>query len=467
VEDGPAAPSTSSGHPSREAPDAADEVALAATDGTRQGGHLLKVLLSNIDEAIFNNVFAVGLREVQELGTLNETEAASLLYSLSAGLDRVALVDVVKELEASRNRLLSADGQPCQVIRLIAEREKLRAEIEELGELTHRYLRLAAERDQLQRETTRLEEEANQLQYQARVLEIAATLGDRWKRRRELDEQLLALGPVEPMPEGALDRLLSVEGGLEKCGQRMSQLRHAWGGLRAEAADLRIHEALWRLAPRIEALDEQRSWIATLQTRTAELETEITDLEAQSSVEQERFGLERGSGAETLPAVSANSLRTLRQPARGLRQCRGRLQEAQQEIAASQETAQALAAQIEAALSARGEDDLAEAIDRSGSLVGQLRRRDQIDQRLDHMDRYQAELEEQSRELLLRQVLPVGVLMALGGVFVVSVMLMLAGLAGLLISGSIVGSSGWPLALLGLTGLSAAVATKLIVACTE
>ena len=120
-------------HPSREAPDAADEVALAATDGTRQGGHLLKVLLSNIDEAIFNNVFAVGLREVQELGTLNETEAASLLYSLSAGLDRVALVDVVKELEASRNRLLSADGQPCQVIRLIAEREKLRAEIEELG----------------------------------------------------------------------------------------------------------------------------------------------------------------------------------------------------------------------------------------------------------------------------------------------------------------------------------------------
>ena len=72
---------------SEEDPDAPDEVSLSAPDGTRQGGHLLKVLLANIDEAIFNNVFAVGLDELQELGTLDDTEAASLLYSLSAGLD--------------------------------------------------------------------------------------------------------------------------------------------------------------------------------------------------------------------------------------------------------------------------------------------------------------------------------------------------------------------------------------------
>ena len=193
-----------------------DEVLLAASDGTRQGGHLLKVLLSNIDEAIFNNVFAVGLRELQELGTLNDTDAASLLYSLSAGLDRVALVDVVKELETSRNRLLTADGGPGQVSRLLVEREKLRAEIEELDELTHRYLRLAAGRDQLQRETNRLEEEANQLQHQARVLEIAASLGDRYQRRKELDAQLEALGPVEALPEGASERLESAQAGLEK-----------------------------------------------------------------------------------------------------------------------------------------------------------------------------------------------------------------------------------------------------------
>jgi len=440
-----------------EDPAAPDEVVLSASDGTRQGGHLLKVLLCNIDEPIFNNVFAVGLEELQELGTLDDTEAASLLYSLSAGLDRVALVDVVRELEASRNRLLSADGQPGQVTQLLAQREKLRSEIDALGELSHRYTRLAAERGQLERETSRLEEQVNQLQHQARVIEIAAAVGDRWQRRRELDDQLLALGPVETMPEGVVDRLGAVEAGLEKCGHRMSEIKHRWEQLRDEAAGLKINEALWRLAPRVEALAEQESWIATLQSRASELETEITDLEAQLSAERERFGLGKGAGIDAIPSVSPHSLRLLRQPARELRQCRQRLEEAEQEIKAARETAESLAAQIEAALSARGERHLVEAMDRTGSLVARLRRRIQIDERLKRMERHQVELEEQARDLVRRQVLPVAVLMGLGGVFVVSVVLMMAGL---FMPESVTGSFGWLFALFGLAGLSAAAVTK-------
>ena len=121
---------------------------LTAPDGTRQGEHFLKVLLSNIDEPVFNNVFAVGLREIQELATLSDTEAAQLLYNLSVGLDRVSLGEVLRELESSRNRLLDASGKPCQVVQLLAEREKLHTEIEELGAINRRYGHLAAEFDQ-------------------------------------------------------------------------------------------------------------------------------------------------------------------------------------------------------------------------------------------------------------------------------------------------------------------------------
>jgi uncharacterized protein YhaN len=439
-----------------------DEIALEAPDGTRQGGHLLKVLLSNIDEAIFNNVFAVGLDELHQLATLDDTEAASLLYSLSAGLDRVALVDVLRELDRSRNRLLSADGKPCQVVHLLAERDKLREEIGELDGLAHRYLRLAAERKQLERETTRLEEEANQLRHQARVIEIAAVIGDRWERRKQLDDQLAALGPIETLPQGAAEQLDAVTAALAKGADRMGHLRRAWDQLRAEAAELKGNEALWRLAPRIEALAEQASWIGSLQTRSSELETEITDLEAQLSAEQERLGLGNGLANEPLPSISARSLRMLRGPAREVRQCRQRVEEAEGQATAARETARSLAGQIDAALSARGETDLARAMDRVGGLVAQLRRRVQLDQRLVQMDRHQAELEEESRHLLGRQVLPAGLLMALGGVFVTSVMMILAGLAGLLVSESIAGSLAWPLALLGLAGLGAGVATKLI-----
>ena len=122
-----------------------EELALTAADGTRQGEHMLKVLLSNIDEPIFSNVFAVGLREMQELGTLSDSKAAEFLYNCSAGVDRVSLVDVLGELETSRNRILDRSGGPCQVAQLLAEREKLRQDIEQLDNLVRRYGQLAGE----------------------------------------------------------------------------------------------------------------------------------------------------------------------------------------------------------------------------------------------------------------------------------------------------------------------------------
>jgi len=90
----------------------------------RQGEHVVKVLLSNIDETIFNNIFAVGLREMQELGALSDTAAAELLYNLSAGLDRISLVEVMGELETSRNRILDRSGGPCQIVQLLPSAKK-------------------------------------------------------------------------------------------------------------------------------------------------------------------------------------------------------------------------------------------------------------------------------------------------------------------------------------------------------
>ncbi len=146
-------------------------------------------------------------------------------------------------------------------------------------------------------------------------------------------------------------------------------------------------------------------------------------------------------------------------PPKLLRGCRQRVAEADQAAAAANETAQSLAQQIESALAARGQSDLAAAMDRAGGLVSQFRRRVQLDERLDQLGRYQAELEERGRQLIDRQMLPVGVLVGLGAVFVVGVMLVLAGL---LMPTSITGSVGWALAVLGLAGSGAAAAGKVL-----
>ena len=59
------------------------ELIITGADGFQHGDDLLQTILYHVDEAIYNNVFAVGLEELQELATLNGTEAASLLYNLT------------------------------------------------------------------------------------------------------------------------------------------------------------------------------------------------------------------------------------------------------------------------------------------------------------------------------------------------------------------------------------------------
>ena len=437
-----------------------EQLALTAADGTRQGEHLLNVLLCHVDEATYKNVFAVGLREMQELGTLSDTEAASLLYNLTAGLDRVSLVEVMRELETSRNRILDRNGGPCQAAQLLAERAKLCGEIEELGASSRRYARLAAEQHQLSREVGRLEEELQQIENQASTADLAITLRQRWLQRAALDDQLAALGPGCLVPKGAVQRLDAIHGRLQARRQRMEQLDTRRQQLRAEAAGLKINEALGRQAARIEALQEQESWLSSLQNQIGELETEMAALEKDLAAEHQALGLDSTGQAPALPTLSERSLRKLRAPAAALRSSRDRSRQARAAAAAADETARALTRQIESALAGRQERDLGGAMDRLGNLVVQLRRRLQLDDRLDQTTRYQADLEEQGQQLLERQVLPVGVLAGLGGAFALGVMLVLAGI---FLPGSVTGSLGWALAVLGLAGSATAALAKILI----
>lgn len=438
-----------------------EQITLTAPDGTRQGEHFIKVLLSNVDEPVFNNVFAVGLREIQELATLGDTEAAASLYSLSAGLDRVSLVEVLRELENSRNRILDASGKPCHVVQLLADREKICADIEELGAINRRYGHLVSERDQLQQEITRLEEETTRTEQLSRILDLAIATRERWQRRASLDDQILALGPQKSMPDDAVARLDAINARLRQHQERLDHFAKLREGAKREFASLKINEALWRQAARIAAMKEQEPWIVQLQGQIAELQGEIGQIEAELASQRQRLGLKPGPGP--MPAFSAKTLSPLRAPAKALRQCRQRFDETQQAATAATETAESLSREIESAITARGEPDLTTALDHAGAVVSQFRRRVQLDERLEQLSRYQIELEERSRHLVDRQVPSVGMLAGPGAVFVAGVVLLLVGL---LMPTAITGSTGWALVLIfiGLAGIGSVVGGKVLLA---
>ena len=434
-----------------------EELAVTGADGFQHGGELLQAILCHVDEAIYNNVFAVGLEELQELATLNDTEAAALLYNLTVGLDRVSLVEVMRELHGSRNRLLDAGGGACQVVQLLAEREKLRKEIDECAVLGNRYGRLAAERDQLDREAVQMEEESRQIGHELRILQIAEAARPRLEHRSALDRQLAALGQLDEVSEADVQRLDRLLGAIGERQKLFDELDRQWQELRAKIDEVKVSAAVIAHSPRVAALAEQDGWIRSLEERILELEAEVAEADSQWKTLCDHLKLPEGS----VPKFSPRSLAALRPVAEEVRRCRERVAEIQGQAAAGEETHQSLSKKIRSSLDARGEQHLSEATERVGKLVAQLRRRLQIDERLSQMNRHHHDLNTQGHRLMERQMLPASILWLTGLVFVTGVVLICLKAFNVVPADSLYADASSAFAVVGFLAMVAAVAAKI------
>ncbi|MGO9110819.1 MAG: AAA family ATPase [Thermoguttaceae bacterium] len=445
-------------YPSADGNPRLDETLITAADGIRQSEQVVKTLLASIDEATFNNVFAVSLSEMQELATLSDTQAADVLYNITAGLDRVSLVDVTRELETTRNHILDQHGGPSQIVQLMNQREQIRRQIEEQQLHSHAYARLAGDRETLQRELSRLEGEKEELRQQLDLRDLAAAVRDRWHRHRALGEELSAVDPQIAVPADSLERLEVIQQRTKKNQAGMERLHRHRQALRREAEELNVNEALGRHGGRITATLEQEPWLRALEGQIAELEKQRQDLNATMFAEYEKMGLGKPAKPDRLPHFSPQALTRLRNPGRHVAECLKKCKALQREAEDAQQTAANVHEQVTAALSKRQATDLTTATEQAGNLVNQLRRRMQLDERLEQMTRNEKELQEQAQALLEKQVPAVNTALLLGLIFVVGVLILSLGL---LVFPSWVGTTFWSTAIAGLVIAVAAVVARL------
>ncbi len=413
-----------------ERPDAQghDRAAVASADGTLHDETLLAALLSGLDEEVFANVFAVGLEEIQQLATLRDTDAAAALYELSLGHDRVSLIEVFREVQRSRAALIDRGGRSGEIAQLAAERARLAARLGELREGAEQYQRLAIRRRQSEEEAGRLQGEREQLAGEVRLIEAALTVAQRWREREALDERLQSFADLADLPAGAVERLEAVEAQLQKCRRQAARVKRLGAALRRRVAALKINDALERQAGRIEALREQGPWLAALRQQIAELEAENASAGRLLDTEYQQLGIAGDVGSAGSAGLTERALTALRRPAQAIARGTRQLDEARQRQRRAETQRERIAAELEDALESRGEADLAEAIDRVSGEIAQLRRHQQLDERIERLERHYGELQLQSRGLLDQQMLPAGKLFAVGLLVVSGVAMLLTGL---------------------------------------
>jgi uncharacterized protein YhaN len=421
-----------------------EQLEVTDGDGTQREGRPLALLLDGVDEQVFNNVFAFGLSEIQELASLSDNAAADLLYELTVGLDRVSLADVVHELESSRRRLLcDADGAS-QIPQLIEQRENLRAEIRELAAATPHFLELVGQRQELDRSAAELEQADVALDERAQMLGLAQLVEPRWRSRQEIERKITALGTVPHIADDCLPQLDDLKARLATRRQRLQRATQRRTELVAEAGRLKINDALCRQAPRLEALAEQQHWIASLGSQAEQIEAELNEMtgehkpvtqhkhpEEPPAKSHERSHAPPGkhghshtpshapshghspthshtqSQAHSAPPakpLSSATVAGLRKQGKALAQMRRKLRKIDAEMASARDSAQGLKKQVQAAGTDGKQESLVKSVERAGTLVSQLRRRVQIDERLDQLERRRKDVEQKVHDALDQQV---------------------------------------------------------------
>ncbi len=352
---------------------------------------------------------------------------------------------------------MADDPHSGQLGSLIAEQKRLQRELLELADLPHQYEQLISQRADCQREIELTEQTVSEFETKQRSLEAASIVYDTWHRRGTLDAQIEAFGSDNSWPANALLRMDRLSSAILKGRQRHRRLIKQRRKLTVEFGAISLNDSLARQSARIAALAENEAWIVSVEQELGAAETTVKSLADQQQNQQQQFASAASFNAAVPLQLDLKLWNILRKPAAFLSKTRRQLKVAKRLDDKQRETLANRRREIESAMSAFGQRDLKTAVEAAGQRVSQLRRCVQLDEQAEQMAQLRAELETKIAELEERQILPPWTLIGLGAIFVIGVMLTLAGL---FLPASFTGSLGWPMAVLGLLGIGSAIAAK-------
>ena len=424
----------------------------------------LAARLAGVDEQIFNNVFTVGLQELQELGALDATAAAEHLYDLTTGLDRVSLAEVMQYLAETHAGLIASAHADAEIPALCKRYQQLSGELEAQSRKGRNWSRLAARKRSVEEDLAILEQDVTRYREQQRLHEIALQVYPQWSQRLEAQKQLEQLGPqvstaAAALPPDASLQLDRYNEGIRRAREAIEEIREQRRSLSQDLETDMASRRVLRQAARIEAVREHGHWVASLTTQSQALTAEVARLREDVERQCPGASLLAADGGPGIPELTPRIINALRAPARRLRNEKKRFREVEEEVARHRLEAEETGRELQLAMADNGVDDLQRAIGEAAEQVNRIRRRMTTEEQLDRLARNREDALLQSQELFDQELLPTWSLLALGGVFVGGFVLLFTGiLLGSYFSLS--ATTGIVFAILGIGGMGSALGIK-------
>ncbi|MDB5390376.1 MAG: hypothetical protein JWM11_6022 [Planctomycetaceae bacterium] len=257
------------------------DVSVISLDARPAPSNLVELILNGVEEPIFEKVFAVGLREIQELGTLQDGEVADRIYGLTLGPDGQKLINSAERFRGHRSDLLDPETQTGRLTELFERHDKVTAELRNHDKKVRQHRELCRERARVETEITAYKQRQSSLQQELRGHSLLQRIYGPWKRVQDCEYELRDLKVVQDFPDQGVERLEKLEAALQSANASRAQVVGVARQSKSELAKLRLPAEYRAHSGSIQGLIDQRGWIRQVQDKIAAQQKEITPLQAE------------------------------------------------------------------------------------------------------------------------------------------------------------------------------------------
>ncbi len=276
----------------------------------------LQNILSDTSEDVYADIFAVGVRELQQLATLGTNQVAEYIYGLSLGPQGRQILDALAEMKERRSSMFGEDKQSGRIPKLFDKYASLSGTRRNSGAARDQHARLTRRRQELIQEIEELQQREGNVRNELRGLRFLQNCHKPWKRIKELQEELSRLSVAPTNPTEALKLFTAAEKDIQESASRRDKLNEQAAQLRTQAERLQTDQLFDKERYAIQSLVDQSDWLRQIEEQIRNAEDRSSELRRELNHQMTQLGsdwsLERLNSIDTSPAAHHQLLEAAR-----------------------------------------------------------------------------------------------------------------------------------------------------------
>lgn len=264
-------------------------------------------VLSGTDEPIFSDVFAVGVRELQQLSTLGSAQVAEYIYGLSLGPQGRQLLEALGDVKARRGALFAENGREGQLPDLFDRYSELTGSRLNRGEARETHARLVRRRRQLTDAISSLQTREDQIANELRGLRFLDSCYKPWRKSRDYQAELTSLPLYTHDPAQTLEQLDACASDIQKHTTKREKLAETAAQLQKQGDRFELDMGFEKDRYAIQSLVNQSDWLRRIDENIHVAEERSSHLKRDLEHQLQEMGpgwtVERLKSIDTSPAA--------------------------------------------------------------------------------------------------------------------------------------------------------------------